>query len=61
MAKGMFDKVSAQDCPTDAQAASTLAAGHPKAKPAPVGFGMKNRTADGDGPDDAARSPSFGK
>lgn len=60
MAKGMFDSVVPQKCCTDAEAASALANGHPKAKPAPVSFGMKNRTQDGDGPDDDARSPKFG-
>lgn len=59
MAKGMFDKVGPQDCCTNDQAASSLAQGHPKAKPAPVAFGMRDRTNDGDGADDNARLPSF--
>lgn len=55
------DNLGVGHCCTDAEAAASLAQGHPKAKAAPVGFGMKNRTADGDGPDDDARDPSFEK
>lgn len=46
---------------TDGEAASELALGHPKSKPPQAGFGMRNRTQDGDGPDDDARSPKFGR
>ncbi len=62
MAKSMIDGgMSPQDCCTDGEAAAALAQGHPKAKAAPVSFGMKNRTQDGDGPDDDARLQSFEK
>lgn len=62
MAKSLIDEnLTPGDCCTDACAAAALAQGHPKAKAAPVGFGMKSRTADGDGPDDDARSPTFEK
>lgn len=62
MAKSMIDDgMQAGHCCTDSEAAAALAQNHPKSKPAPVGFGMKNRTADGDGPDDNARDPAFEK
>lgn len=62
MAKNMVDdNMAATSCCTDSEAAAALAQGHPKAKAAPVGFGMKNRTQDSDGPDDDARSHSFEK
>lgn len=48
-AKSLIDDgMHPNDCGSDAEAASALALGHPKAKPAPVGFGMKNRTKGGD-------------
>lgn len=62
MTKSLIDEaMGVSPCCTDGEAASTLAGGHPKAKAAPVGFGMRNRTADGDGPDDDARDQSFEK
>lgn len=61
MTKSLIDGgMSPGEC-TDCEAAGALAQGHPKSKPVPTGFGMKNRTQDGDGPDDDARSPKFGK
>lgn len=60
-AKSMGDNIEAGHCCTDQEAAAALAQGHPKAKAPPVGFGMKNRSNDGDGPDDNARDPSFQK
>jgi hypothetical protein len=62
MTKSLIDGgMSPTDCCTDGEAAAALAQGHPKAHPAPVGYGMRDRTSDGDGPDDDARSPSFEK
>ncbi len=48
-------------CCTDKDAAAALAQGHPKSAPAPIGYGQRSRTQDGDGPDDDARQPSFEK
>lgn len=61
MTKSLLDSMKPSDCCTDDQAAGALAQGHPKSKRAPTTFGMRNRTQDGDGPDDDARSASFGK
>jgi len=47
---------------SDKDAADCLAQGHPKSSGnVPIAWGQKNRTADGDGPDDDARLQSFGK
>lgn len=59
MTKSLIDGGMKPDECSDGDAACALAQGHPKSKPVPVGFGMKNRTQDGDGPDDDARSPNF--
>ncbi len=47
-----------QPC-SDQDAAACLAQGNPKSKQVPVQWGMKDRTLDGDGPDDDARKQSF--
>lgn len=56
----MDKNLTTDDC-TDAEAAGALAQNHPKAKPAPTAYGMRNRAQDGDGADDDARKASFGK
>lgn len=63
MTKNMGDAAvdSVGCCGSDKEAAGALACGHPKAKTAPVSYGMRSRTQDGDGADDDARKPSFGK
>lgn len=59
MTKSLIDGgMTPGEC-TDGEVASALALGHPKSKPVPAGFGMRNRTQDSDGPDDDARSPKF--
>lgn len=45
MKKIMSDCKPGEVC-SDSEAASALALGHPKSKPAPVGFGMKDRSKD---------------
>lgn len=58
MAKSMIDSgMDPKDCCGDSAVASELAQGHPKSKPAPIGYGMRSRAGDGDGTD--ARDPSF--
>lgn len=45
--KGLFETSAKEHACSDGDAARCLAAGHPKAKPAPVSFGMRDRTSDG--------------
>lgn len=61
MTKALVDGgMSPGDC-TDADVAGVLAQGHPKSHPVPIAHGMRDRTSDGDGPDDDARKQSFEK
>lgn len=61
MIKSLVDGgMTPSEC-TNGDAAACLAQGHPKAHPAPISYGMRDRTSDGDGPDDDARKQSFGK
>lgn len=54
-------KAEMQDCCNDAEAAAMLSGDHPKSKPVKQSWGMRDRSNDGDGPDDDARKPSFNK
>lgn len=45
----------------DADAAACLSGGHPKSRPVGTKWGMRDRTQDGDGPDDDARKQSFNR
>ncbi len=49
------------DVCSDGDAAACLANGHPKSGSVPTAWGQKDRTNDGDGPDDDARLQSFNK
>lgn len=62
MTKSLIDGgMSPDNCCSNEEAAAALAQGHPKSGTPPVGFGMRDRSSDGDGPDDDARDPSFEK
>jgi hypothetical protein len=61
MTKSMIDGGMIPGECSDADAAACLAQGHPKAQAAPISYGMRDRTSDGDGPDDDARKQSFEK
>lgn len=60
-AKNMVDSGLGSGNCTNEEAAAALAQDHPKSGTPPVGFGMRSRAQDGDGPDDDARDQSFEK
>ncbi len=61
MIKSLVDGgLAPQEC-NNADAAVALAQDHPKSSPPSIGYGMRDRSSDGDGPDDDARSPNFEK